>query len=121
MSSQRLFGVVLLVLAFSLFGGACVSGVGPNGGVVGSTCSQNSQCANECITGDNHYPGGYCTVPCVNDSQCPANTACIDDHGGICAFACRTNDDCAPFGRGFVCDARDRHGAAGGTLVCRVP
>lgn len=112
--AAALLGAILLAMG-------CGGGVGPGGALVGGTCNSDRECARRCITGDDNYPGGYCTVSCNNDNDCPGGTVCIVDNGGMCAVTCRVNADCAGFGRGFLCDARDRHGAPGGALVCRVP
>lgn len=113
---------VLCALAFSLLAGSsgCGSAVGSGGHIVGAPCTEAAMCESICVM-DKHYPGGMCSRRCSSDVDCPAGAVCVDDAGGICSVSCGVNGDCANFGRGFVCDARDRKGAAGGALVCRVP
>lgn len=110
-------GLVVLVLA------ACGPHVGSQGTDVGAQCTSNSQCSQTCLTGNDHYPGGMCTMLCTSDVQCPKGSTCVGDRNatGICAVACVTPADCASFGRGFTCDAVDRVGVTGSALVCRVP
>jgi hypothetical protein len=94
--------------------------IGPDGYLVGGLCSTDRDCAHRCLRDNSHYPGGMCTVSCRADADCPAGTSCVSDAGGICAVGCRSSGDCAPFGRGYVCQDRDRQGAGGKALVCRV-
>lgn len=110
-----------LILVFGLFLASCgSSAVGPAGSLVGGPCSTDRQCNESCYA-DKHYPGGMCTVHCRSDLDCPGGTACVEEDENICVAICVNNASCAAFGRGFVCDARDRVGSAGGALVCRVP
>ena len=62
-----------------------------------------------------------CTLSCANDNDCPAGSRCIDESGGVCIYACVDPRDCAPFGAGYTCVARDLRGSGGQALVCRVP
>jgi hypothetical protein len=91
------------------------------GSPVGSTCMSDRDCPGFCLLGNSDYPGGYCTVRCSSDAQCPGGTNCIDESGGICVASCRDSSECGRFGRGFVCEDRDRLGALGKAFVCRVP
>ncbi len=111
---------ILRLAAFSLFFGACGGGVGPDGRLVGGTCMHDRDCVRRCVSGDNNYPGGICTVSCSSQNDCPGGTYCVDDHGGICVPACFHPNDCVPFGRGFTCDDRNLRPSGEG-LVCRVP
>ena len=111
-------GLTMLGLA------ACGPHVGALGTDVGGACTMKSQCASECLTGNDHFPGGMCTIACTSDVQCPHGSVCIDgghDAGGICGVTCATPSDCNGFGRGYTCDAVDRVGAPGQALICRVP
>jgi hypothetical protein len=109
-------GLAMVVLA------ACGPHVGSQGTDVGAACTSNQQCASTCLSGNDHYPGGMCTILCSSDVQCPKGSACTaDGNRGICAVSCLNPSDCASFGRGFTCDAADHFGVGGSTLVCRVP
>jgi hypothetical protein len=95
--------------------------VGWNGPLVGGPCLNEFDCMSGgfCPGGqtlrDGDYPGGTCTVPCNEHDDCPATTACIDDHGGICLLQCFVNDDCRP---GYKCKERDDRSRPGKSLVC---
>lgn len=117
--AARLLPSLSLLALLSLAVGC--SGVGPRSDLVGGTCNGDGACEQRCVQNDRHWPGGYCTLHCANDDECPGGTVCIDDNNGMCAVGCAVNADCGDFGRGFVCDAVDRKGAPGGALVCRVP
>src|SRR5512135_3260772 len=114
-----------LVLAFvvGMAAAACGPHVGPAGSDVGASCTSNASCSQTCLVGNDHYPGGMCTIICTSDVQCPKGSVCVDDghNSGICAVACTQPADCSGFGRGFTCDNVDHVGIAGQALVCRVP
>ncbi len=121
MTNRNLGPRVLGIVCAFVLAAACGGGVGPNGSVVGSSCTTDRDCLNICRTGDDNFPGGYCTRACASDNDCPGGTACIrrGNNENICAVTCRQASDCTPWGRGFTCANRDR--ASGGeVLVCRV-
>lgn len=99
----------------------CGSAVGPSGRTVGRQCTSDRDCEVLCLTGDDNYPGGMCTLRCASDRDCPPGSRCVDENGGICVTECRSTEDCAGFGRGYVCDGRRLRGGVGDALVCRVP
>src|SRR5262245_50895622 len=109
---------ILLVGLFAIVA-ACGPTVGAYGHDVGGPCQSHRDCARICLISQDHYPGGMCTFNCLSDYDCPGASSCVGD--GFCAVNCTSNNDCAAFGRGYLCDAVDRHGAPGGVLVCRVP
>lgn len=114
-----------LILAFVVgMAAACGPHVGSAGTDVGASCTSNANCSSICLTGNDHYPGGMCTIVCTSDVQCPKGSVCVDggnNNTGICAVSCTQPADCASFGRGFTCDNVDHVGIAGQALVCRVP
>jgi hypothetical protein len=79
------------------------------GGAVGAPCRNDRDCPARC-------EDGLCTVDCEHDGHCPPGTACVDDHGGVCAPLCGSSAAC---GRGFECTSRNRRGADGSVDVCR--
>jgi hypothetical protein len=91
--------------------------VGPNSSVVGGRCAQDSDCAHRCATGDK-FPGGFCTMSCLGDADCPHGALCVDRNNGICLVACNASQDCTAFGPTYKCDDHDRKGAPGKALVC---
>lgn len=107
-------------LLVSLFALSCGGGaIGSSGRLVGGACQTSSQCDFVCHD-DSHYPGGYCTVRCASDAECPTGTACVEDGGGICAVLCKAQAECSGWGRGYICDNVRRRGGGGEHLVCRV-
>lgn len=114
---MRILWLSLLVLA------ACGPSVGSSGKDVGAACTTNSNCNSMCLVGNDHFPGGMCTISCTSDIQCLKGSVCIaaGNNAGICAVSCVTPNDCSSFGRGFTCSARDRVGVSGQALICDVP
>jgi hypothetical protein len=98
----------------SLFLFACGGGVGNDGTLVGGPCATDRDCAELCARGGD-FPGGTCTVPCLDDRDCPSDTACIDKEGGICLLLCHFDTDCRP---GYECEDESRRGASGKATVC---
>lgn len=111
-----------MLFVIGIYLSACgEGGVGAGGTLVGKSCASSQECSQTCHAGDSHHPVGMCTVKCSSDADCPSGTACVDEAANIGAVVCVNNNDCAAFGRGYVCDNRDRAGAPGAALVCRVP
>ena len=66
------------------------------------------------------WPGGFCSITCDTDDDCPLEAACIDEAGGgVCAIACLADSSCAYLGAGYLCHERDAHGAGSKVMVCR--
>jgi hypothetical protein len=109
--AMRLLVGTLLALALA----SCSDSVEDN--VVGAQCTQATDCRFMCEMPSNEFPGGFCTVRCADDTQCPHGTVCMTDAGGVCLFPCRNDVDCAFLGAGWLCQNKDR--ASGGhALVC---
>jgi len=102
-----LLATVGLALALACAGDS--SGIGPQGGVVGGRCSKDGDCAERCARG-NDFPGGYCTVTCRRDADCPSGTLCIEKNDGICLVPCSGQVSCAGFGPEYRCDNLGRQG-----------
>ena len=100
---------------------SCGGGVaGPNSTIVGAACTADTQCEQQCLDNERHFPGGMCTIPCSTDAHCPSGSVCIDEEGGVCVVTCSVDADCAAFGRGFACDSEGRPNG-GEAPICRVP
>jgi hypothetical protein len=84
--------------------------------VIGASCTQSSQCRFKCATGG-AFPGGFCTIPCQNDTECPKGAVCIDRAGGVCLFLCNLSTDCSFLGAGWACGSRE-HLPSGREKVC---
>ena len=106
---MRALALCLLVLA------ACGRSSGDIDSYIGATCTTNSQCADRCYTGGN-FPMGFCSIPCNSDRDCPSDTVCADEAGGLCMFLC-ADVDCRRLGPNWSC--RDKDNVGGGKdAVC---
>lgn len=85
---------------------------------VGARCDRDTECDERCLEPHPDWPDGFCTLSCDSDVDCPADTACIEDEGGVCTFRCAGEADCAFLGAGWTCQTRN--GKPEGTvMVCR--
>lgn len=87
--------------------------------VIGDPCTTHLDCLERCVTDPEDFPGGFCTISCARDEDCPPDAVCIEKQGGICLFTCTGPSafDCRFLGAGWTCDDRDR--ASGGrAYVC---
>lgn len=85
---------------------------GTSDAVIGDPCSSHDECFSRCLTDNDSpsdYPGGFCSVPCASDADCPPDAACIDKDGGVCLFTCGPHGDfdCAFLGSGWRCNDKD--------------
>ncbi len=84
---------------------AAIMGCG-GGGVsreVGARCSGSRDCADRCLGPSNDYPEGFCSVTCANEGDCPSDTDCVDQEGGVCLFSCDSTADCDFLGPSWIC------------------
>jgi len=90
----------MLVVALAL--AACGhDSIGPD---VGGSCTSNADCTQRCLFSPQdpqNWPGGFCTVACTVDADCPHGAACTKEGGGVCLQRCATNADCAGLGNGW--------------------
>jgi hypothetical protein len=86
---------------------------------LGARCDTSSDCDDRCLGPSGDWPDGFCTVRCETDNDCPSNAACLEEEGGVCAFACAGDVNCAFLGAGYTCKSRDARGGAGVRMVCR--
>jgi hypothetical protein len=73
--------------------------------VIGRPCATDSECGGgemRCHLGP---PGGYCTIFCMGDAECPTGSVCspvpFSRVPGICMKSCATAADCRT---GYACD-----------------
>lgn len=73
--------------------------------VIGQPCGTDADCANgefRCLFS---APGGYCSMWCATDAECPAGTLCapypLSRVSGVCMNSCSTSNECRP---GYVCE-----------------
>ena len=86
---------------------------------VGARCDTREECDDRCLVPSEDWPGGFCTIACEVDVDCPVGAACIEEEGGVCAFTCTTDPGCAFLGSGYGCKERDARGGDSKRLVCR--
>ena len=86
---------------------------------VGARCDTNTECDEKCLAPSGEWPGGFCTVLCDTNADCPEGTLCIEQDGGVCAFSCAGDVNCAFLGDGYTCKERDSHGGGTKVMVCR--
>ena len=91
--------------------------VGANGEDVGASCTSDGDCGpdSRCITGDEDFPGGQCTIDCSSHDDCPEGSRCISTNGGVCALACESADDCR---EGYDCESKSDEQGQGESDVC---
>lgn len=77
---------------------------------IGAACTRDSQCDERCYMGP-AFPGGFCSIGCVSDRDCPSDAVCTDKEGGVCMFLC-AEVDCSRLGGGWRCS--DKNNVGGG-------
>jgi hypothetical protein len=75
--------------------------------IVGAPCSSDRDCDSRCYLDSGDYPGGFCSMSCQTDNDCPGDTYCMAKDGGVCLFACPAFD-CSRLGTGWGCHEKDR-------------
>lgn len=93
---MRIAGIALGVMLLAC-GGEDVSRL------VGARCDVTSDCDHRCLAPEEDFPGGFCTVECSSNADCPDDTVCVEKEGGVCLFSCLDNGDCAFLGAGWTC------------------
>jgi len=83
---------------------------------LGAECTTNADCSVKCLSGG-PWPDGFCTTLCESDDQCASDARCISEQGGVCAFTCAQDPDCAFLGAGYKC--MDVPAPGGMAMVCR--
>jgi hypothetical protein len=86
---------------------------------LGARCDVHDDCDQRCLAPGTDWPGGFCTIACETDLDCPGGAACIEEEGGVCAFICTTDPGCTFLGQGYSCKERDARGGVGKRFVCR--
>lgn len=119
MRGSLLVGVVAAALAACAIAAAGCSVSSDVSRELGALCEESDDCDDRCLTGD-RYPGGFCSVTCGNDADCPSGAACVDREGGVCLYECARPADCAFLGEDWSCRTQPRPGGGIGdeALVC---
>ena len=110
---MRLGTLVLVIAAVAGCGGSDVSRM------VGARCTDSADCDDKCLLPGGDWPGGFCTMSCDDDRDCPMDSVCVQDEGGVCLFTCAVDPDCDFLGTGWSCQARDARPSGDEVRVCR--
>ncbi len=89
---------------------------------LGALCEDRGECDDRCLVGA-RYPGGFCSVSCDGESDCPGGSSCTGLEGGVCLFACSEAAECDFLGTGWSCRPEPARGGSGGeqVMVCAGP
>jgi hypothetical protein len=86
---------------------------------IGARCTAADDCDQRCLGPSDAYPGGFCSLTCDHDTDCPGGTRCGDIDGGVCLLTCAVNTDCAYLGAGWACKGVNLRGGGIKVTVCR--
>jgi len=92
--------------------------VGPQSRMIGGRCTNDGDCVRRCFVDAVVFPGGYCSVPCASNDDCPARSSCVAREGGICMATCQATKDCGAYGPSYQCARQTSQGAGGDPLAC---
>jgi len=92
--------------------------VGPESKMVGGRCTTDGDCVQRCLVDAAAFPGGYCTVSCTSNRDCPAGSACVARERGICLATCTVAADCEDYGAGYACARQTSQSTGNGPLAC---
>jgi hypothetical protein len=97
-----------VLISTALFLAACGGhSEGQIDNVIGSPCASDRDCDSRCYIDTGDFPGGFCSISCQTDNDCPGDTYCMSKSGGVCLFACPAFD-CSRLGTGWGCHDEDR-------------
>ena len=86
--------------------------------VLGARCDVKEECDERCLAPDPRFPGGFCTLSCATDDDCPSQALCIEDEGGVCVFGCRIAQSCDFLGEGWSCRPATANADGSEVMVC---
>lgn len=86
---------------------------------LGALCDDADECEERCLEGA-RYPGGFCSLSCDDETDCPDGASCVARDGGVCLFGCADDDGCDFLGGGWRCRPTPERGGGSGdeVLVC---
>ena len=116
------FALLMAAGAAAVAGGHGACGwddVGPESRLVGGRCTSDDDCVKRCLK-EGKFPGGYCTVECATDGDCPGGAACVAINGGTCLARCQsqTTNVCDAYGAGYQCLPQTSQSGDGQPLAC---
>src|SRR6187397_2026943 len=80
---------------------------------LGARCDDKPECDERCLMPSMDYPDGFCSLSCADDDDCPSNSRCVADDGGVCLFVCGDDIDCEFLGVDWGCSTRAANDGAG--------
>ena len=91
---------------------------------VGARCDTSDDCDERCLASGLQYPGGFCSVTCASNADCPGNAVCAvigsaSDPDAVCLFTCANDGACAFLGEAWACQPLDRADGGNKVKVCR--
>lgn len=104
-----------LIVVCVLAAAACGHGDGDIDQTVGDSCVDDRDCEDRCFLGGD-FPGGFCSLACETDNDCPGDTFCMSESGGVCMYACPPFD-CSRLGNDWECRSKSRKNG-GDVNVC---
>jgi hypothetical protein len=99
----------------------CLAGCGIDSEVsrsIGARCVSSDDCDDRCLTGP-EFPGGFCSLSCDDDADCPGSSICVEREGGVCLYLCEVVADCEFLGDGWECVGDAARPGGEDVLVCR--
>ena len=85
---------------------------------LGARCDVKNECGERCLAPSASFPGGFCTLSCASDDDCPSRASCIDEEGGVCMFGCRIEEGCDFLGDGWSCLPEQSQSDGSQVMVC---
>jgi hypothetical protein len=83
---------------------------------LGARCDGHDECNERCLSSA-EFPGGFCSLACDSDDDCPGDAACVDIDQGVCLYACADSSECEFLGAGWQCEQESAH-PEGEVMVC---
>lgn len=74
---------------------------------LGARCERTNDCDERCLLPSRNTPGGFCSLSCSKNDDCPGDSVCVDRDGGICLVQCKLDANCDFLGTGWYCEELD--------------
>lgn len=58
---------------------------------VGAACGDDFDCQDRCLR---DWPGGFCTLSCRDNRDCPRDAVCVESRGDVCMLLCGNSGEC---------------------------
>jgi hypothetical protein len=105
-----------LVVAIAVAAVACQSSDVSR--ALGARCDVSSECDERCLAPGAGWPGGFCTIACDTDDDCPGGARCAEVDGGVCLIDCADDAQCTYLGDGWTCQTIAGHPGPDMVMVC---